>query len=432
MKNKDKIEPYINHVIKNQKAADAKNIFKSVNSNFSYVEIFNKYKLTPEQYLMSLIDPNSVCFVDKMFTFSQINTIITMFKAHFPDVKLTDDITNAIDEISDILEEEEAKKDLGKTKITRTKLATNQSITAGLEFKLDIGKVLKDAAEQYLESDEAGINDFIVKNIKNEVTKLIPNQFVIDNVVVSEIKGKLHSSFKTLLEILKVEKQCFICGPAGTGKTTLASQAATAMNIPFGHISCTAGMSEAHLLGRMIADGSYIGSDFVNIYEKGGVFLLDEIDASDPNTLLIINSALANGYMSVPNRKDNARAVRHKDCYIICAANTWGNGSNQYSGRSILDSAFLDRFAMSKLEVNYDVKLEEDILKDYPAIALNLWKIRDNVNANKLRRIISTRSFVSAAKNASIGKKSSEILEKLFIGWTNEERTKAIKDVKYQ
>lgn len=42
----------------------------------------------------------------------------------------------------------------------------------------------------------------------------------------------------------------------------------------------------------------------MEFYEEGGVFLLDEVDAADANVLLVINQALANGHLPVPNRTD--------------------------------------------------------------------------------------------------------------------------------
>lgn len=128
-------------------------------------------------------------------------------------------------------------------------------------------------------------------------------------------------------------------------------------------------MSEAHLLGRMLFDGEYVESDFVRLYENGGVFLFDEIDAADANTLLVINSALANGYMSVPNRKEKQRAERHENFICIVAGNTWGKGSVEYAGRNRLDSAFMDRFTVAKLEIDYDTDLEGKIAGDHAYVA---------------------------------------------------------------
>ena len=78
---------------------------------------------------------------------------------------------------------------------------------------------------------------------------------------------------------------------------------------------------------------------------NGGVFLFDEIDAADANVLLVVNSALANGRMSVPSRHDQPVAKKHSEFVCIAAANTFGRGADRvYVGRNELDEATLDRF----------------------------------------------------------------------------------------
>jgi MoxR-like ATPase len=181
------------------------------------------------------------------------------------------------------------------------------------------------------------------------------------------------------------------------------------------------GLSEAHLLGRMLFDGTYVESDLVRLYENGGVFLFDEVDAADSNTLLVVNSAIANGVLSVPNRKEKPFAERHPDFICIVAANTWGNGSVEYNGRGYLDAAFLDRFCMAKVEVDYDESLEKTISKDYPGIAKMFQGIRKKVKENHIRRVVSTRAIISGVRMRSAGKSQAEIKEIFLRGWTPEQ-----------
>lgn len=259
--------------------------------------------------------------------------------------------------------------------------------------------------------------------IEQEVAKMRPNYVQVGKASPVEITGTLHKRFDISLKLLASERQIFLSGPAGSGKTTLGEQLAEALQVRFAHISCTAGMSEAHLLGRMVADGTYIQSEFVDLYENGGVFLFDEIDAADANTLLIINSALANGRVSVPNRKDKPYATRHAEFYAVCAGNTWGRGSSEYNGRMLLDAAFLDRFAASKVEVNYDSDLEKQILSEFPDAYKALNQARENIKKNQLRRIISTRAYGAASRLLQV-MSFEEFTERLTEGWAKEEREK--------
>jgi cobaltochelatase CobS len=296
--------------------------------------------------------------------------------------------------------------------------------SANLSLMLPIQEIVDESVKDYIEN-ESGLIARVEERIEAAARKLLPNMIQIGDAKPVKITGKLHSAFTKSLQLTILERQIFIAGEAGTGKTTLAAQIAKALELPFGHISCTAGMSEAHLLGRMDAHGNYLMSQFVNMYENGGVFLFDEIDAADSNTMLIINSALANGHMSVPNRKENPVATRNEKFFCVCAANTWGFGSNEYAGRNILDAAFLDRFAASRLVVSYDMELEKEISNEFPEVCEAIWKIRENVKANRIRRVVSTRAIVSGVRQRTAGISLNEFLDTFFTGWTPEEVSKA-------
>lgn len=296
-------------------------------------------------------------------------------------------------------------------------------------YKVDkkIGSNITKVVSEWLEQN--GTNT-IAELITREAAKLRPVMVQINAATPTKVEGTLHKKFEEVLELAVQERQVFIAGPAGTGKTTLAAQIAKALQVRYSHISCTAGMSEAHLLGRMDAHGNYISTDFVDMYENGGVFLFDEVDAADSNTMLIINSALANGSMSVPNRKDARTASRNKEFYCLCAANTWGYGSSEYAGRNVLDAAFLDRFVASRVFVEYDQELETKIAGTHNDLLQAIWTIRKNVFQNKIRRVVSTRAIVSGVRSLESGKTLKYyITERFMVGWTPEEVAKAITNV---
>ena len=163
-----------------------------------------------------------------------------------------------------------------------------------------------------------------------------------------------HPQFKNIAQMLPIAKQVMLVGDAGTGKTFVANQVADALELQFKHISCSGGMSEGMLIGKMLFDGTFVSTDFLDCYENGGVFLLDEMDSADANLLVVLNSALANGYLSVPNRKENPIAKRNENFFLIACCNTFGtgNGSRVYAGRNRLDGATLDRFYT--IDFDYD------------------------------------------------------------------------------
>jgi len=168
-------------------------------------------------------------------------------------------------------------------------------------------------------------------------------------------------------------------GPKGTGKTTNAEHLANHMaqelerDMPFGFASMTAGTSPGEFKGRITLDG-FLPSLFEDIYENGGVFLFDELDAGDENLLTLLNTALANRYFV--NAKGKV-INQHKDTIPVAAANTMGLGANgEYTGRNRLDASTLDRWAMGRIRVEFDQNLAELLywteVKKYEMAALSV------------------------------------------------------------
>lgn len=247
-----------------------------------------------------------------------------------------------------------------------------------------------------------------------------------------------HPAFAEVFELASACENVMLVGPAGTGKSFLAEQVAQALGRRFGSISCSAGMSESHLIGRMVPYGEqgqfeFLGTEFLDCFENGGVFLLDEMDAADPNVLLVINSALANGRISVPARHGAPVAKRHPEFVLIAACNTFGRGADrQYVGRSQLDESTLDRFRIGTVEVDYDQQLERELFAGIAgespaalAVLELLWRYRANIFAARLERCVSTRFVIAAARAVARGRRGEYVDDKLFSGWRADETRKA-------
>jgi len=262
--------------------------------------------------------------------------------------------------------------------------------------------------------------------LKPEIREIVVR--VADRFAVT-MDGKVHEKFSEIIDLAAQRMEILLVGPAGCGKSHLAEQIAKALGLRFGSISCSAGMSEGQITGRLIPTGDggrfeYQRSQFVEFYEEGGVFLLDEIDAADANVLLVINQALANGHLPVPNRITSPQAERHPDFVLIAAANTFGNGANRmYVGRNQLDESTLDRFRIGQVVMDYDRELEKSILGD-AGLLERLWSIRCRAADCQLRRVVSTRFIAKAATMRAAGWTSEKIIGQLMCGWTQDERMK--------
>lgn len=271
----------------------------------------------------------------------------------------------------------------------------------------------------------------MVKRIVNDAISSIEPKRVFITPLGTEVKGEqhYHASFDKTLKLASVRQNILIVGPAGCGKTKMAHQVADALNLPFGMISCSAGMSENQLTGWLLPTGDngrfeYNPSGFVKAYENGGVFLLDEIDAADENTLLVINAALANGHMSIPQRTTNPIAMRHPDFVVIAAANTFGHGADMvYAGRNKLDGATLDRFRAGVVKMDYDTKMEISLVD--PEVLDWCWDVRRIINQLRLRRVMSTRVMLDFTKQKQqLGMTLDDFRESYFSDWTKDELSK--------
>jgi hypothetical protein len=166
--------------------------------------------------------------------------------------------------------------------------------------------------------------------------------------------GKIqHAYFEALLRIVKARRNSWLCGPAGSGKTTSAHEVATLLGLRFFAKSVGPQVTESSLIGYTDANGKTVRTQLREAFENGGVFLLDEVDAASPAVLVVINALLANGVASFPD----AVVEKHADFVLIAGANTIGLGADrQYVGRQQIDAATLDRFVL--LDWPYDPRIE--------------------------------------------------------------------------
>jgi len=205
-----------------------------------------------------------------------------------------------------------------------------------------------------------------------------------------------HCDLEKVLTFLGAGEDVFMVGPAGSGKSTIAEHAATALSLPF------YGESKVEFASTLagyknITTGAYVRSNFREAYEHGGVFLLDEGDGSNAGALLFINAALSNGWALFPD----GRVLRHKDFVCIVAANTYGHGpSRKYIGRTKLDGAFLNRFAI--LTIGYDAALET-ILAPCKDWARYVQAVRAVVLDNEFEAIVSPRATFKGGKMLARG-----------------------------
>lgn len=187
-------------------------------------------------------------------------------------------------------------------------------------------------------------------------------------------------------------RNVMLVGPAGSGKTTCCEKVAEILGLPFHALSCGPETFKSDLLGFVDAAGNDHTTEVREAFEKGGLLLLDEMDAAGAGSLTVLNSLLSNGYCAFPGC---GMVKRHDNFRCICAANTFGRGSDRmHVGRNQLDAATLDRFLV--INFDYDENLERQLAcNDAWVNKVQAW--RKAAFDLKARIIISPRASIFGA-----------------------------------
>lgn len=235
----------------------------------------------------------------------------------------------------------------------------------------------------------------------------------------------VHECFLQVAKLIKChETRIALCGPAGCGKTTAALALRQALDIPaerFCLIPFTGGVQEYHLWGRT-EGGVYRETQFVRVLRGGGLIVLDELDAGDPNVVLSLNPINSVGFVTLP---DGSLLEVSPDCIIVATMNTFGRGATRvYCGRAQQDATALDRFGggAAVLEVGYSPTAEESIGAPAEVLA---WvrQAREKMAQHGTRQVLSTRLLVSAKRQIDAGEYTwPEIKARVLAAWTATER----------
>ena len=204
----------------------------------------------------------------------------------------------------------------------------------------------------------------IMGGVEQKVRDFIQSEYgAIERKVITVIDGKKvpmegvqHEKFDTVVKFVANDVPVFLTGAAGTGKNVLCKQVAKALGLNFYFTNAVT--QEYQLKGFTDAMGNYQPTQFYKAFTEGGVFMLDEMDASIPEVLVILNAAIANRYFDFPAPIGYVEA--HPDFRVIAAGNTYGTGASyEYVGRNQLDAASLNRFAV--VRVDYSETIENSV-----------------------------------------------------------------------
>lgn len=280
---------------------------------------------------------------------------------------------------------------------------------------VELSKIVAD----YVRQSENVLRHDLNEVIDNALATVREQRLVIEQpneVDTKTIEGLTHKQLPMLLKAASVRdqwgnrKNILLKGPMGGGKSTACKQVADALDLSFGYIGQT-NMPHIVVGSQHPIDKTYRHTAFTEAFINGGVIVLEEMDAWNPNASLVLNPPLANGWLTL---EDGSKHQRHPDCVVIACANTWGTGATaEYVGRNKLDDAFLDRFAF-KMMWQYDDTLERAAARNDEVVDA-VQRARFNAEHYGVKVAISPRASIDIADMVRHGFGIREAMQMSFL-----------------
>lgn len=273
--------------------------------------------------------------------------------------------------------------------------AVAESITVNGFDRKSFHKVVKDSVGDFINENSEQFQGLLIEEAVKYLK--IPHKIKVETVDKKDLEFVPHYQFQSLVNCINTGIPVMMVGLPGTGKTTSAEQAALALGLKFHAISVGVQTTKSDILGFIDANGEYRATAFRKAFENGGVFLMDEVDAGNPNVLIVVNSALSNGFCEFPDKMVRA----HKDFRFVATANTYGTGSDvKFIGRNQLDSATIDRFIT--IDWNIDENIEKIITNN------NQWfnrvlSLRKAAETKKIDIMVTPRVSIYGARLIEVG-----------------------------
>ena len=287
-----------------------------------------------------------------------------------------------------------------------TSFADPMSALAGL-----FGGIEQNVTNKVMEQ----VNNAIAEILANQVPQRVEHVITLPDGTENRMKDKiLHPKFDTILKKVAMGDAVYMFGPAGSGKNILAGQVAEALGLDFYY--CSTITQEYKIEGFIDAGGVYHETEFYKAFKNGGLFMLDEIDASCPEALIILNNALEAGYFTFPCGVVKA----HEKFRCIAAGNTCGHGATiEFNGRMKIDEATLNRFSIENID--YCDKIEESCSNGDAELVDFVHEMRKASRAAGMYLVLGYRNIKRIAKYVSVFGISSALESEIIRGMENDD-----------
>jgi len=206
-----------------------------------------------------------------------------------------------------------------------------------------------------------------------------------------------------------------VVGPTGSGKTSGLLDALARLNTPVISVTANQSMTYHEMVGHnTVIEGTmmYVHGPLAVAMQQGFTLIINEFDLLDPGEVAGLNDVLEGRPLVIP--ENGGEIIKcHPNFRFIVTGNTNGSGdaTGRYSGTSMQNMAFMDRFQViqqgyleSELELAVLTKslphVKKDMAEKMVAIANEIRRqfIGDDENGGSLDVTMSTRTLLRWAR----------------------------------
>ena len=291
--------------------------------------------------------------------------------------------------------------------VTKVETANvSEQPTTHTEPHTETTKVEDDALElaKMLQRMKGGSANIDVNQIRSIIAEELAKLASEDVKKISKLAKKATTAsahhcadFDEICDYVSDGQPVYLYGAAGCGKSHTAEQVANALGLDF---YTQSQVLFAHdVKGYGDANGNFQETPFFKAFTKGGLFFIDEMDASAPEALVVLNTAIANRMYDFPV-VGNVKA--HENFRIIAAGNTALTGADtEYTARAVQDASTINRFAF--FEMSYDKAIELPIMAKGDEVLYNyICDLRNAIKETRISLCVSYRQTATLATEKAI------------------------------